>query len=179
MGMPHSPDGELLTQTAARELLERAGQIDSDSTSVDTLRAAAREAGISDAAFEAALVEMRRKMAIPAEPVLPRWRKRLVLTTVAVAMLLAAAAFVIIPRAVGSARSGMLEHEILVQCLPMRQAQDIAQTLLVSPGNEVRMSQGSRVLRVRATAAQVNGLQSAYESAAKAQAICDNTPAGR
>ena len=61
--MTPPPDRELLPQAAARQLLERAGQIDSDSTSVDTLRAAAREAGISDAAFEAALVEMRSNLA--------------------------------------------------------------------------------------------------------------------
>jgi hypothetical protein len=179
MVMSPSSDHELLTQTAARQLLERAGQIDSDSTSVDTLRAAAREAGISEAAFEAALVEMRRKSAADPKLQPSRFRRRLVMGIVAGAMLLAGAVFYAIPRSVESARTDMVDHEIVVQCLSMTVAQDIAQALLVEPGNEVQLSQGSRVLRVRATAAQVRTLTSTFESTARAQKTCVNTPAGR
>ena len=104
------------------------------------------------------------------------WTRRLVFTIAAAAMILAVGALVVIPRAVGSSQA-VVSHEILVRCLPMRVAQDIAQTLLVSPGNEVEMSPGSRVLRVRATATQMSTLQLMFESTAKAQTSCDNTPA--
>ena len=178
--MTPSPDRELLPQTAARQLLERAGQIDADSTSVDTLRAAAREAGISDAAFEAALVEMRGKMAKQAEVQPPRTRNRLLMTLGVAAVLFAAAALVVIPRAAGPADSDVVDREILVKCLPMNMAQQIAHsTLLPYPGSEVRMSEGSRILRVRATAEQVKTLESTFESIARQQTSCDNAPAGR
>jgi hypothetical protein len=73
----------------------------------------------------------------------------------------------------------MVDHEIIVQCLPMRTAQDIARTMLTSPANQVQMSPGSRVLRVRATLEQISALQSAFASNAKTLASCDHTPAGR
>jgi hypothetical protein len=172
--MSASPDRELITQSAARQLLERAGQIDSDSTSVDTLRAAAREAGISDAAFEAALIEMRSKAATPAVAPPSPWKRRFMVAMAAAAMLFATALFVI-PAAVESPPE-ILSHEFVVQCLPMSQAQDIAQKILVNPGNEVRMARGSRIMRVRATAEEFRALQAALESAAKGLTSCDNTP---
>jgi hypothetical protein len=173
--MSASPDRELITQSAARQLLERAGQIDSDSTSVDTLRAAAREAGISDAAFEAALIEMRSKGATPAIAPPSPWKRRFIVTMAAAAMFFAAALFVI-PAAVDSS-SDIVDHEFVVRCLPMSQAQDIARQVLVNQGNEVRMTSGSRIMRVRATPEQFRALQSAFESAAKGLTSCDNTPA--
>lgn len=174
------PDRELLTQAAARQLLERAGEIDADSTSVDALRAAAREAGISEAAFEAALIELRSRRGEVVEPSSTRSRrKRYLLAAVAVVTLAASAVFVVIPTRAGRAQAGMVDHAFVVQCLPMRMAQDIAQTLLTAPGNEVRMATGSRVMRVRATPEQFNALQSAFASNAKTLTTCDNTPAGR
>ena len=174
-GVP-SPDPELLSQAAARELLERAGEIDSDTTSVDTLRVAAREAGISDAAFEAALVEMRGRIAVRTEPTPSPWRRRFILTIVAGAMLLFAGV-VVIPRLVGAPKTEpVTDHDILVQCLPMRMAQDIAQKLMTLPDNEVQLSKGSRVLRVRATAAQIKTLQSIFDARAKSLTACDNSP---
>lgn len=50
----------------AREILERAAEIDRASTetvSVETLRAAAREAGIAESSFDAALMEQSRSTA--------------------------------------------------------------------------------------------------------------------
>ena len=174
------PDRELLTQAAARQLLERAGEIDADSTSVDALRAAAREAGISEAAFEAALIEMRgRKVTGVQQPPKRSRTKTIVTAMVVAAMLIGASVFVLIPGRAGRAQAGMVDHQMLVQCLPMRMAQDIARTILTSPDNQVQMSPGSRVLRVRATMEQINALQSAFASNAKTLASCDNTPGGR
>src|SRR4051812_29839118 len=120
-----SPDRELLTQTAARELLERAGQIDADSTTIDTLRAAAREAGISEAAFDAALLEMRGKLAFQPTTQPPRWRKRRVFAIVTAAFVMAAAVFVIIPARVAvpptDRLAGTIERNIPVRCLSMEQ----------------------------------------------------------
>ena len=176
MVMSSSPDRELLTQAAARQLLERAGEIDADTTSVDALRAAAREAGISEAAFEAALVEMRGRMATPPAPQLPK-RRMAVVTGIATAVLLMAlGAFVLIPRAVGSGRPEMQTYSFRVNCVPMNQAQDIARSLLAGPDNEIQLQAGSRYLRVRATPAQFQGLQSALSAAAKGLTSCDNTP---
>ena len=52
-----------INDTQAREILARAAEIDraqSQMTTVDSLRAAAREAGIADSAFDAALAEIQR-----------------------------------------------------------------------------------------------------------------------
>jgi hypothetical protein len=171
------PERELLTQAAARQLLERAGEIDADSTSVDALRAAAREAGISEAAFEAALIEMRGRKVT--EPPRRSRAKTVIMAAVAAAMLFGASVFVIIPSRAERAQAGMVDHETLVQCLPMPMAQDIARTILTSPENQMQMSPGSRVMRVRATPEQFNALQEAFASRAKTLASCDNTSPGR
>jgi hypothetical protein len=175
------PDRELLSQAAARRLLERAGEIDADSTSVDALREAAREAGISEAAFDAALLEMRGRTVNDIQPATVRSRrKRLILSALAVAVIMVGASvLVVIPTRAGRADAGMLHHDFVVRCLPMPMAQDIARTMLTSPGNEVQMSPGSRRLRVRATTEQFNALQAAFASNAKTLASCENDPAGR
>jgi hypothetical protein len=175
MPMSSSPKDELLSQAASRRLLERAGEIDSDTTSLETLRAAAREAGISEAAFETALSEIR------SAPVLagaPNSRRRLGLTIAAAFALLAAAmAFMIIPRLAPSPRADlMLDHDVVVGCLPMKAAQDIAQTMLHLQGNEVQMSKGSRTLRVRANEDQMARLNKTLGEARSNLTTCDNTP---
>ena len=54
------PTGPHVSDETARQILQRAAEIDraaSDRVSIDTLRAAAAEAGITEAAFDAALGE--------------------------------------------------------------------------------------------------------------------------
>ena len=184
MRMSPSPDNQLLNQAAARQLLERAGQIDMESTSVDTLRAAAREAGISEAAFDAALTEMRGKNSTPPAPREPQRSRRHFFMGMAVgaSLLIATIVFMLIPRAAGRVRPPSNSYEFTVKCVPMRQAQDLAQRLVMNPAypdNEVQMSAGSRTLRIRATEGQFQELQAALDAAAKQQTTCDNTPAGR
>jgi len=177
MTMADLPDRELLSQSAARQLLERAGQIDSESTSVDTLRAAAREAGISEAAFDAALLEMRGNVTTQSPPNVPRSRKGMLIGLGAGILLMAGlmASFVI-PRAAGSARS-VQSTETLVRCLPMTTAGEIARSTL-GPGATIRLAPGSRWLRVEGAFSQedVQRLQGALDAAAKALPSCDNTP---
>jgi hypothetical protein len=175
MRMSSSPKNELLSQAAARRLLERAGEIDSDTTSLETLRAAAREAGISEAAFETALSEIR---SAPVQPAVPPSKRRLILTISAAAvLLLAAIPFVVIPRIAPSPRPEvMTDHNVVVECLPMKLAQDIAQTMLHLEGNEVQMSRGSRTLRVRANEDQMTRLNKTLGEARRNLTTCDNTP---
>jgi hypothetical protein len=171
-----SPHSELLTQAAARQLLERAGQIDYESTSVDALRAAALEAGISGAAFEAALAEMRNKATVP--PTAPRrsTTKRLLLGIAAVAVLLTGATLLVIPNAVE--RSDFANGEVYVKCLPMETAVDLSRTTL-GPNSQISMPKGSRVFRISGSLEEIKRFQEAIESAEKTATSCTNTPPGR
>lgn len=80
-----------ITDTQAREILARAAEIDraqSQLTTVDALRAAAREAGIADAAFDEALQEIQRVEQQPAAMApAPRRQRRLVVMLLALALL--------------------------------------------------------------------------------------------
>src|SRR5262245_5179316 len=128
MGMTSSDKRELLTQSAARQLLERAGEIDSESTSIDTLRSAAREAGISEAAFEAALLEMREKKASPPPLAPSRSLKRAVVAmAVGIASVLAVT-MVFIPRV--APVPVPVSQEFTVKCVRMETAADIARGVL-------------------------------------------------
>jgi hypothetical protein len=86
-----------LSQTKARDILARAAEIDAESVSVETLRAAAQEAGISEASFEAALLEHSQTK--PAEPALISRRKVMAgaVTAVGIGLLALIAATVVIP----------------------------------------------------------------------------------
>lgn len=80
-----------ITDAQAREILARAAEIDraqSQLTTVDALRAAAREAGIADSAFDEALLEIQRVERQPTPTVAPpRRRRRLVVMLLALAVL--------------------------------------------------------------------------------------------
>jgi hypothetical protein len=175
MRMSSSPENQLLSQAAARRLLERAGEIDSDTTSLETLRAAAREAGISEAAFETALTEIR---SAPVQAVAATSKRRLALTiSAAVTILAAAMALVIIPRIVLSSRADvMTDHDVAIDCLPTKLAQAIAQGRLNLEGNEVQLTKGSRTLSVRATEDQVVELNKALDETRRDLGSCIRVP---
>jgi hypothetical protein len=66
MNRPKQPDAEILTTPIADRVLERASELDAlrkTGTSVADLRSAVTEAGISDAAFDAAMGEVERSTA--------------------------------------------------------------------------------------------------------------------
>jgi hypothetical protein len=171
-----SPPSELLTQAAARQLLERAGEIDYESTSVDALRVAALEAGISRAAFEAALAEMRSKPAVPATSQ-TRWStKRWLIGIGTVAMLLSAVTMVVMPVAVE--RSDLTTGEVYVKCLPTETAIELSRTIL-GPNSEISMPKGSRVFRISGSVDEMKRFQEAIESAEKTATSCTNAPPAR
>jgi hypothetical protein len=169
------PDRELISQSAARQLLERAGQIDVDTTSVETLRAAAREAGISEAAFDAALAEMRSQGAMAPPPVPlspPRRTKALALGAASAVFVATMLMTLLIGR--GRQQGAVMESSIEVRCIPMRTAQDIAQRLMTDPGAEVQMSAGSTRLRVRGSPNMVGLVHQAINDAARDAKVCVN-----
>lgn len=170
--MTSPSDRELLSQGAARQLLERAGQIDSDSTSVDTLRAAAREAGISEAAFEAALIEMRGKIASQPPTRSRRSIRGIALGAAGAILAIALAVFVIIPTRGGASRAQLESHEFIVKCLPMNAAADIANVSLGAEG-QVQISPGSRVMRIRASPDQFERIQARLQAEANRRSTCE------
>jgi hypothetical protein len=173
---PDSRHPELLTQADARQLLERAGEIDYESTSVESLRAAAIEAGISPAAFEAALTEMRAKAPAASTP-RGRWTaKRLLLAMAAAGVVLFAATMLVIPNRgsiVESTNSGLF-----VRCLPMGTATEIGRSTL-GPNAQITMTPGSRVLRFRGSPDDLERLRAALAAAEKTATSCDNSLPGR
>jgi hypothetical protein len=169
---------ELLTQADARQLLERAGQIDYESTSVEALRSAAIEAGISPAAFEAALAEMRSKA--PAQPMTPRrlGTRRLLTGLATVAAMMLVVAMMLIPNTRRAVRTGATSSEVTVRCLPMETAANIARSTLGAQ-SRVTTAPGSRVLRFDGSPEDLNRLTSALASAEKEAPSCSNQPPGR
>ncbi len=76
-------DPERVAEDTARRLLERATALESEGPTLAQLRVAAAEAGISTAAFDAAVAEWRADLAHPAPPATPRRWPETVLRNVA------------------------------------------------------------------------------------------------
>lgn len=174
--MADSRHPDLLTQADARQLLERAGQIDYESTSVETLRAAAIEAGISPAAFEAALAEMRAKQPVPIAPRERFSARRVVLSMAALVMLALGATMLLIPNR--ASVSASLSSRVVIRCLPMDRAAEIARSSL-GPNSQVTMESGSRALNFRGTPDDMERLRAALAEAEKTATSCTNSPSGR
>jgi type II secretory pathway component GspD/PulD (secretin) len=170
-----SPHSELLTQAAARQLLERAGQIDYESTSVDALRAAALEAGISGAAFEAALAEMRSKPTRQATAPSRSKTKRLLVGIGAVAVVVFGAAMLVVPNTVERAR---FSNELSVKCLPIEAAAEIARSILGQNGL-VSMIPGSNVLRFQGSPEDMRRVRDAVQAAERTATSCTKPSPGR
>ena len=174
--MADSRHPELLTQSDARQLLERAGQIDYESTSVETLRAAAIEAGISPAAFEAALAEMRAEQALPVIA-RKRWTAQRILMAMAVGVMVSlAATMLVIPNR--ASRAERATGEVVVRCLPMETAAGIARSTL-GANSEITTRPGSRVLRFIGSPTDLQRLTAALADAEKTATSCTNAPPGR
>lgn len=84
--MHHPPlDPERVAEETARRLLERATALESEGPTLAQLREAAAEAGISNAAFDAAVAEWRADLAHPAQPTTPRrWPEKVLRNLAAV-----------------------------------------------------------------------------------------------
>ena len=96
--------------------------------------------------------------------------------TYAVAMLLFGVTMVVIPYR--AEPRGFANGEFYVKCLPMETAVDLARSTL-GPNSEIRMPNGSRVLRFSGSVDDMKRLQQAIESAEKTATSCTNAPPGR
>ena len=150
---------DVLPEPVATRLLERASQLDAarfGSTAVADLRAAATAAGISSAAFDAALEELQRSgppAVVPAAPApQPRrspWKLVASLTAVIVAM-----GFVGIGRAVAPAAE-VAREAFLLRCLTAAEAGALIRPILGQTGEVFVGRNEGRVLNVSATPSQM------------------------
>lgn len=189
--LPTNRDDEVLPEPVAARLIDRAIEIDGalrTGAPIAELRAAAAEAGISAAAFEAALAELRAAGEQRAPKATERrrrsWERPLV------AALLGLAAFVSmavvrIPNQVGDAAAAAVptvEQAFLLHCLSPGEAAELVRPLLQLPANTIVHSpaRAPRVLRVRGTAEQmvsVKALLDKHESAGSAACATPPPPA--
>ncbi|MEO8622754.1 MAG: hypothetical protein ABI625_16905 [bacterium] len=156
-------------------------------SAVADLRAAAMEAGISPAAFDAALAELNSNTGAPVPSVReqPRRRPRL-FPFVFAALALLAVGWVtlrlVVPVREGAAPSTpMLTEPIMLNCLSPDEAAGLIRPLLPLPSNKVVgfSGQAGRVLTVHATPAQLRMVKAAlekYEGTASSPA-CARPPA--
>jgi hypothetical protein len=157
---PSEPDRETLPAKLAERLLTRASELDATGLSTVTqLREAATEAGISQAAFDAALAELRdaegqREVVAP-----PPKRSRARRFGGAIAAVVVAGVILTSREAAPSNATGvqMLDETIVLRCLAPDEATAIARTLLDQPENTLAYRE--RVLRVHGTASQIAELR--------------------
>jgi hypothetical protein len=153
---PNEPDPESLPEPIAERLLARASELDAAQSgpSVADLRAAAAEAGISTRAFDQALAEIQATRRVPeGSRRTRRWR-----LIAAVVALLAGGALTV-SRTFGwggsSVAPAMVEEVISLRCLSGGDAAELIRPLLKLPENTVYSTNNSQVLRIRATAEQM------------------------
>jgi hypothetical protein len=165
------PPETILSEPAAAQLLARASELDAvleGGTSIATLRAAATEAGISPTAFEAALLEAQAEHQVEDPTVTPRRPKTWSMLAGSALLLLGLAT-------IGVQRSalpvGMVERPLLVRCLPMQDAAELIRPYL-DQSSSVLIPKGSRVLRIRATPAQLDRIEPALEQAERTSTTC-------
>jgi hypothetical protein len=185
---PAGPDPDALPEPAAARLLARASELDTALTSgavrVADLRAAATEAGISAPAFDAALAELRDAgpAGLHGAPRQPRRRGRAWGLAAACAALIAAGALGLSlrPAAPGPVPGApMVDEAYLLRCLSGAEAADLIRPHLTLPANTARVREGSRVLNVRATPAQLRQIRAVLERHESAGSpACASGPTG-
>lgn len=188
---PANRDDEVLPDPVAARLLDRASQLDAalrTGAPVAELRAAAAEAGISAAAFDAALAELRAAEEQRAHKATERPRRSRARPFVAVLLGLAAfVGYAGLRRAVpvdsaAAAAVPVVEQAFLLRCLSPGEAAELIRPLLQLPANTIVHSpaRAPRVLRVRGTAEQmvsVKALLDKHESAGSAACATPPPPA--
>jgi hypothetical protein len=171
---PSRSDPEVLSEPLASRLLARASELDAvrgAGSAVVDLRAAAAEAGISAFAFDAALAELQDhgKASLPDVRETPRRRSRMWALTVAVAALVTAYSLARSqPAPAGDAAvpgAPIVEEVILLRCLSPGEAAELVRPLLRLRSNSVVYSpaHAPRVLKIRATPAQLQNVKSLLE----------------
>lgn len=185
---PANRDDEVLPEPVATRLIDRAIELDAaprTGAPVAELRAAAAEAGISAAAFEAALAELRAAEEQRTHKATGRPRRSRARPFVAVLLGLAAfTGYAGLRRAtpVDSAAAAVpvVEQAFLLRCLSPGEAAELIRPLLHLPANTIVHSpaRAPRVLSVKGTAdqmASVKALLDKHESAESA--ACASRPA--
>ena len=154
------PEREVLPEKVGERLLRRASELDVANRSgaeVAKLRAAAAEAGISHAAFDAALAELREEQNSPvvATPLRPRSRSPVWAIVVgAIAILLAG---VITMRTVVPPPTPMVQWSFAHPCLSAEQVIALVRPLLQDGKSTVQTSpsSGPGIVTIRTTPAQL------------------------
>jgi len=166
------PETDVLSESAAKQLLARASELDAalkGGTSVATLRAAAAEAGISPAAFDAALVEAQAEGQTPVPATGTAHRSKVWPRVAVAALAFLAVLTVAVERSTIAA--GTIETTMQVRCIS---ADDAAE--LIRPygdrNTSVRIRPGARTLRIRATPAQLDRMRSVIDQAERASPTC-------
>lgn len=169
---PTDPAAGVVPAEAAERLLERASQLDAareGEVPVAQLRAVAAEAGISGVAFDAALAELQSVGEQRAPEVRGQLRRRRMMwSLVAVAALIAGSTLVISQRAAPAATVPMADEAYMLRCLSAVDAMGLIRPHLTLEANTVRVQEGSRVLNIHATPAQLQQIKAVldkYESA--------------
>jgi hypothetical protein len=168
---PDRSNPQRLPDHLAQRVLARASEIDAAGAAVTDLREAAREAGISQAAFEAALAEVQdvpvRKETPRAAPP-RRWFSGAVVGGVGMLLFLIMAVF--IPRAVQ--RAGPASDEVAISeqifrlnCISGNEAGLLVRPVIKSPYGQVTISpQGSpQAMVVRGTAEELRAVKALLE----------------
>jgi hypothetical protein len=179
---PMKPDSQLLPQGVAERLLARASELDAGSADVAQLRQAAQEAGISNAAFDAALAEIRsEKVTIRDEDAEDHYRPVRRFTALLIGIIVAAAVGLVVLRAAPSqveVPANVVETTITLRCLTAAQAAGMVRPLLGSEGL-IRIAPGApRTLNLRGTLPQLERARALLEQRDGA-AICALTPQNR
>lgn len=187
---PAAPERDVLPAAAAERLLDRASRLDAareDAVSVAHLRAAATEAGIAPAAFDAALAELRAGASPPAPPGArpPGRRVWKSIAGVAAAVLLAVGALAATgqrTRADPSPAVPTVEEAILLRCLTPGEAAELVRPLIQEHASvlTVRPTTAPRVLTVRTTPAamqRVKALLAEHERASAGACTVPQSPA--
>ena len=157
---PHRPvlEREALPNQLSERLLARAAELDAAQrvgANIAELRAAAAEAGISSAAFDTALDELRASQQAPAVQA-PRQRPRIGGLALGLLAVILVGSFAI-GRAVVPAPLPTIEESFLLRCLPVGEAAELVRPMLEPNAGMVMASPTSapRVLRVRTTPDQM------------------------
>ena len=166
-------DAEILPQSVSERVLLRASELDVASrtgASIAQLRAAARDAGISAEAFDAAVEELRAEESRR----VPRRRHR-VWGIAGVTAIVALIVFIGVGRlAPPVAASGpVLEQTLVLRCVSTGQALALIRPLLTHPANVVTASQRAPgMITVRATAEQLTRVQAVIDGYERTVPAC-------
>lgn len=169
-------DGEVLSETVTTRVLARASELDAaraTGATVSELRAAAAEAGISAAAFEAALAEVQGAESQPVAHVESRPRRRLGLLATSVALVALLAVVLVSMRVVPNVApvTSPVEQTFRLRCVSSAQAADLIRPLL-QPSNTLVFPPDSREVVVRARQAQLENVRAALDRAEREAPAC-------